>query len=239
MTFALFLTFSRTSIFVFLVISFVFLLIRFFQMRRLYHTEERLLAGKRLMILALFFMVFSVLSSAVLLPYVKTRFFTMSLKEEAIDLRFFYDKIALNIIKDKPLLGIGIGNFVNYSHNYPAFIRAANTMLKAGGQGSEIIPDWIYQPVHNIYLLIASEMGILGLLVFLLFLAKNLLPEVAKIFKTLIEINPFLFLVSSFLAIGLLDHYFWTLQSGSLMFWLSLALIGLHSSTDRTQVSGT
>ena len=238
LVFALFVSFSRTTIFVFLVISFLFLLVRFFQMRRLYLTEERLLAGKKLMILALFFIVFSALSSTVLLPYVKTRFFTISLKEEAVDLRFFYDKIAVKIIKDKPLLGIGVGNFVNYSHNYPAFFRAANAMLGAGGQASEIIPDWIYQPVHNIYLLIASEMGILGLLVFLLFMAKKLLPEVAKIFKTFAEINPLFFLFVGFLIIGLVDHYFWTLQSGSLMFWLGLALIGPHSLTDKAQPSG-
>jgi O-antigen ligase len=238
MVFALFVSFSRTTIFVFLIISFVFLLIRFFQMRQLYHTEERLLAGKRLMILALFFIVFSALSSTALLPYMKTRFLTISLKEEAIDLRFFYNKIALAIIKDKPILGIGVGNFVNYSQNYPAFLRAANAMLSGGGQGNIEIPSWLYQPAHNIYLLIASEIGILGLLVFLLFIAKKLLPEVGRIFKTSTEINSFLFLVSCFLIIGLLDHYFWTLQSGSLMFWFGLALIGPHSLTDKAQPSG-
>ena len=232
MVFALFVSFSRTTIFVFLVISFIFLLVKFFRLRQLYLTEERLLAGKRLMILALFFIVFSALSSTVLLPYMKTRFLTISLQEEAIDLRFFYNKIALNIIKNKPILGIGVGNFVNYSQNYPAFLRAANAMLGGGGQGNIEIPSWLYQPTHNIYLLIASEIGILGLLVFLLFIAKTLIGHIRYI-------SPMGFLFIGFLIIGLFDHYFWTLQSGSLMFWLGLALIGLHSSTDRTQVSGT
>lgn len=225
MVFALFVSFSRTTIFVFLLISFLFLLIRFFQLRQLYHTEERLLAGKRLMILALFFIVFSALSSTALLPYMKTRFLTISIQEEAVDLRFFYAKMAIAIIKEKPILGIGIGNFVNYSHNYPAFLRAATKLAASGGLTGGKIPDWIYQPAHNIYLLIASEIGILGLLLFLLFLIKKIKSEIKKLFKVLDEINPLIFLFIGFLVIGFADHYFWTLQSGSLMFWLGLALM--------------
>ena len=238
MVFSLFLTFSRGPILVFIFMSIIFLLVRFFQLRQLYHTEERLLAGKRLMFLALFFVVFSVLSTIILLPYIKNRFFTISLQEEAIDLRFFYNKIALVIIKEKPLLGVGIGNFVNYSQHYPAFLRAANAMLSGGGQGDVEIPDWLYQPVHNIYLLIASEIGILGALLFLLFLAKKAIQGIKQIFRELNEINALFFLFIGFLILGLSDHYFWTLQSGSLMFWLSLALISPHSLTDKAQPSG-
>ena len=219
--FGLFLTFSRGPILVFIFISMIFFLARFFQLRVQYHTEERLLAGKRLMLLALFFVVFSVLSTIILMPYIKNRFFIISLQEEAIDLRFFYNKIGLAIIKEKPLLGVGIGNFVNFSHNYPAFIRAANAML-SGGQGDVEIPDWLYQPVHNIYLLIASEIGILGLIVFLLFIIMRLIR--IPIRMTRID-NPFLFLVICYLLLGLSDHYFWTLQSGGLMLWIALGLL--------------
>jgi len=223
LVFGLFVTFSRESIFTFLFISFVFLLARFFQLRRLEHTEERLLAGKKLMILALFFVVFSLVSSLILLPQVKTRFFGFSLKEEAVDLRFFYNKMAIQIIKEKPVLGIGIGNFVNYSHNYPAFLRAA---AKMAGTDNEMIPIWIFQPVHNIYLLIASEIGIFGLLFFVLFILikvfKSIKPIKPKELFDVIGPMPFLFI--AFLIIGLSDHYFWTLQSGGIIFWLSLAL---------------
>lgn len=213
LVFGLFTTFSRESIFTFLFISFVFFLVRFFQLRILKNTEERLMAGKKLVVLVLFFIVSCVISSVILLPYVKSRFFTISLKEEAIDLRFFYNKMAIQMIKEKPILGIGIGSFVNYSHNYPAFLRAASKMA---GVDSKEIPDWIFQPVHNIYLLIVSEIGIFGFLFFALFI-------LIKIFKSA-KTSPMLFLFVAFLIIGLSDHYFWTLQSGGIMFWLALAL---------------
>jgi len=196
----------------------IFFLFRFFQLRQLSHIEERLLAGKRLMLLALFFVVFSILNTTVLMPYIKNRFFTISLQEEAIDLRFFYNKIALAIIKEKPLLGVGIGNFVNFSHNYPVFLKTANAMLSGGGQGDVEIPSWLYQPVHNIYLLIASEIGILGLIVFGIFLLFRLLGPAR--FK-----NPMWFVFIGFLVLVLSDHYFWTLQSGGIIFWIALGLL--------------
>jgi len=225
MTFALFLTFSRGPILVFIFITMIFLIARFFQLRQLYHTEERLLAGKKMMILAAIFVLSCVFSGIILFPYLKARFFKISLREEAIDLRFFYNKMALNMIKDKPFLGVGIGNFVNFSHNYPAFTRAANKVLNSAGESTNEIPEWIFQPAHNIYLLIASEIGILGAIIFCLFLLKKVFSGIGQIFKNLNEINPLFFLFIGFLILGLSDHYFWTLQSGSLMFWLSLALM--------------
>jgi len=223
--FALFLTFSRGPILIFLIISFLFLIVRFFQLRKLYHTEERLLAGKKLMILAVIFVFSCLISIVVLSPYLKSRFFTISLQEEAIDLRFFYNKMAVSMIKDKPLLGIGIGNFVNFSHNYPAFLRAAAKLAASGGLTGGQVPEWIYQPTHNIYLLIASEIGILGALIFLIFLFKKFTYGVGQIFKNLNEINPLFFLFIGFLILALSDHLFWTLQSGGIIFWLALALL--------------
>ncbi|OGZ32867.1 MAG: hypothetical protein A2V69_00635 [Candidatus Portnoybacteria bacterium RBG_13_40_8] len=225
LVFGLFLTFSRGAILVFLFISFTFLLTRFFQLRQLYHTEERLLAGKKLMILASFFVFFSLISGLIVLPYFKTRFTKISLEEEAIDLRFFYNKMALSMIKDKPFLGIGIGNFVNFSRNYPAFLRAAAKLAASGGLTGGQVPEWIYQPTHNLYLLIASEIGILGALIFLIFLFKKFTYGVGQIFKNLNEINPLFFLFIGFLILALSDHLFWTLQSGGIIFWLSLALL--------------
>jgi O-antigen ligase len=229
LVFGLFLTFSRGAILVFLFISFIFLLTRFFQLRQLYHTEERLLAGKKLMILASFFVFFSLISGLIVLPYFKTRFTKISLEEEAIDLRFFYNKMAISMIKDKPLLGIGIGNFVNFSHNYQAFLRAAAKLAASGGFTGGKIPDWVYQPAHNLYLLIASEIGILGALIFLIFLFKKFIYGFSQIFKNLNEINPLFFLFVGFLILALSDHLFWTLQSGGIIFWLAIGLTKSNS----------
>jgi len=203
--FGLFLTFSRTVIVVFLIGSLVMFLTQIL---------------KRMKIIKLFglFLVSCILVIIILFPYFKARFFTVSLDEQAIDLRFFYNKMALSMIKDKPLLGIGIGNFVNYSKNYETYLRAAGKMLEMGNQGEiKGVPDWVFQPVHNIYLLIGSEIGVFGLLAFLGFLGLILL-------RGLKGNSCFFFLLSCFLIIALADHYFWTLQQGGIMFWLAFAL---------------
>jgi len=231
--FGLFLTFSRGTIMVFLVGSLAMFLIEFFKLRKLEHTEQRLKNGKKLIKLFGLVIVSCALAVVILFPYIRARFFTISLQEQAIDLRFFYNKIALSMIKDKPILGIGMGNFVNYSHNYSTFLRAALKMLSISGPiaegdlGQNQIPDWIFQPEHNIYLLIASEIGILGLIIFLIFIGRILLQEIKKVFRGEI-VSCVLVLVFCFLIMALADHYFWTLQSGGIMFWLALGLIKIN-----------
>lgn len=65
-------------------------------------------------------------------------------------------EIASNIIKAHPVIGIGINNYAEVMHLYD------NT--------SERITSWFPNVVHNVYLLIASEIGIPGLCFFLLFI---------------------------------------------------------------------
>ena len=180
-----------------------------------------------MMILALFFVIFSIISAIVVLPYFKTRFVEISLKEEAIDLRFFYNKMSISMIKEKPILGIGIGNFADYSRNYPAFLRAANKLYNSGGSTGQQIPEWLYQPTHNIYLLIAAEIGIFGALSFVVFLLIRFIKGIRPIRPKELSglVGPMIFLFAGFLILGLNDHYFWTLQSGGIIFWLSLALM--------------
>jgi len=65
-------------------------------------------------------------------------------------------EIALNVIKSHPLIGVGVNNYAEVMHQYD------NT--------SERITSWFPMTVHNVYLLIAAETGIAGLLFFLVFL---------------------------------------------------------------------
>ena len=227
LVFALFLTFSRGTIMIFVFVSFVFFVARFFQLRELYHTDERLAMGKKMMILVLFFVVFSVFSTIMVLPYFKTRFTEISVNEEAIDLRFFYNKMAISMVRERPRSGIGIGNFADYSREYPAILRAANKLYNEGGLTDPEVPEWLYQPTHNIYLLIAAEISVFGALVFIVFLLINLIRSIRPIKpKELSDLyGPMIFLFIGFVILGLNDHYFWTLQSGGLVFWISLALI--------------
>jgi len=229
--FALFLTFSRVALTVFLVLSLIFFVIQFFKLRPLPHSKKRMFESKKLIKLFGLFLISCILCIIILSPYLKARFFTISMEEQALDLRFFYNKMAVTMIKDKPLLGIGIGNFVWHSQNYQAFLRAADKIAESVSGSEDGLPDWIYQPVHNIYLLIAAEIGLLGLVMFLLFIGSRLIGKIRSIrpIKTIAQMSPMAFVFIGFLIIGLTDHYFWTLQSGTLMFWLVLGLSKLDS----------
>src|SRR3989344_2945729 len=71
--------------------------------------------------------------------------------DQAIKLRAFYTKEALRT--NISLFGVGYGNFI-------AWLIRENPFL----------PAYAYQPVHNIFLLVYSETGILGISTFILFL---------------------------------------------------------------------
>ena len=131
----------------------------------------------------------------------------VSSSDQAVSLRVWYDKLGAETIKEN-LFGVGLGNFV--------------THLK---KIQPILPYWQYQPVHNIYLLIGAENGILALGLFLLFLFL-LSKEYFRTnnFKKLYQ-HSFFLIFSSFLIISFFDHFLWTSQAGNLMFWLVLSLI--------------
>ena len=76
-------------------------------------------------------------------PYVFARARIYS-EEPAVNLRWTYNKIGWEIIKQHPFLGIGIGNQVSYA--------ISNGLYQKYGLEQE----WQQQPVHNIYILIAS-----------------------------------------------------------------------------------
>ena len=71
----------------------------------------------------------------------------ISSREEAVQLRIFYNKESL---KSLNWFGVGPGNFVNW-----LMVKDPN------------LPRSLYQPVHNIYLLIYSETGIWGIVIYL------------------------------------------------------------------------
>jgi len=151
----------------------------------------------------------SVIFSALFMPYILARI-KISTSDEAVVLRNFYNKVSLN---EKPFWGVGIGNFVNW-------LKEINPGLKEN----------IYQPVHNIYLLIFSETGIPGLvlfILFLIFLIKNLLKgRYSRRFYRYGVLAVFL----SILFLGIFDHFLLTLQQGRLIFWMLLGFSSLMRS---------
>jgi O-antigen ligase len=80
---------------------------------------------------------------------------------------------------------------------------------------------WERQPVHNLYLLIASEIGVIGALAFCIFL----FALIARLIKNKsIEAGLALALLVGLLFFGLFDHFLWDIQAGKLMLWLVIAL---------------
>lgn len=205
--FGLFLTFSRAVIIVFLGVSSLFFLIAFLKLKKSLR--------RRIISLFLMFIVLCLLFVVLLWPVVSARFLGTSAKEQAVILRIYYNGIAFSAIQEKPLLGLGTGNFVWYLYKNYQFNNF-----------------WLYQPVHNIYLLIASEIGILGLIVFLIFIGKISLKGIGLVFKRQkmnekkLVLFTFYSLLFAFLTVSMVDHYLWTIQQGSFVFWGVLALIG-------------
>jgi O-antigen ligase len=79
------------------------------------------------------------------------------------------------------------------------------------------LPIYEYQPVHNLFLLIWVEAGIIGLLFFLIHLS-------AIIFFLYQRQNIGLVLIFALIVLSLFDHYFWTQYTGVMLWWLILAI---------------
>ncbi|MFH1523003.1 MAG: O-antigen ligase family protein [Patescibacteria group bacterium] len=111
-------------------------------------------------------------------------------------------KEAKIIIKNNWLFGAGIGNYT-----------LALNEQKPG------LSVFSYQPVHNVFLLILAEVGLLGLLGFLgLFgylgwLAWQRNPSMGL---------PILLAIAIMMMV---DHWFWSLHFGVLFFWMTMGLI--------------
>lgn len=110
-------------------------------------------------------------------------------------------KAALEIAAKNPLLGVGSGQFI------PQLAELDLTSL------AQIR---LLQPVHNVFLLILAENGLIGLFLF-----------AAVLFATARRINspPKLALYAAILIFLSVDHYLWTLHQGKMLLWLSLGYI--------------
>jgi O-antigen ligase len=124
------------------------------------------------------------------------------------ELRKVYQKNAEIIIFRHPLIGVGLGNFISTSKNITDYSKF----------------PWRLQPVHNLYLLIASEIGLLGLFLFLLTIFFYFFKRIS--FYSILN-SPLDLFFMAVLLISFFDHYFWTLRQGQLIFWLTFALASI------------
>ncbi len=126
------------------------------------------------------------------------------LEAKSLSERVEYLNQAKTLIKQHPLLGVGLGNFG---------IAVSETLVKHQ-------LSYYYQPVHNVFFLVASEIGLLGLAC-LLFLLGLLILDSLKIMQT--NSLP-LALLGALLMIMVFDHWLWSLHFGVLFFWFVLGI---------------
>jgi hypothetical protein len=201
----LFLTFSRTIIFLWFVgLMTRGLIIGLWPKYRSKFWYSAQMRNKLISILIVTCIVVS-LFTIFLWPDVISRI-KMSSGDEAVQLRIYYAKESLS--RGFNWFGAGAGNFIVWLKD-----KQPN------------LPEYLYQPVHNIYLLIYSELGIIGLICFLLLIFYSIYDfYVSNRFTDLYHYSFFLVFLS-ILAMGLFDHFLWTLQQGRFVLWLSIALI--------------
>jgi O-antigen ligase len=152
--------------------------------------------------------------SVILSPYVLSRA-KVSAQEPSVNYRLIYNQVGLDLIKNN-LFGVGIGNQVLHS--------VKNEIYQKFG----LDQVWQWQPVHNIYLLIAAEVGIVGGAALFIFLLGLLIPNLKFLISK--QISNFQLLISTIMLLalllfGLVDHFLWTLWPGQLMLWLVIGLL--------------
>lgn len=112
------------------------------------------------------------------------------------------------ILMRSPWFGVGLGNFIP---SLPLIYPQLRLLLHQPS-------SWWLQPVHNIYLLTATEAGLIGLLIFLVL-------SYSLFIRTFSSARSFsIYALLAILLTGLLDHYWLTLQQTQLLFSIIIGL---------------
>lgn len=125
----------------------------------------------------------------------------LSLSSESVLVRQDLNTNAVALWKSSPLFGVGLKNSIV---SLPGVMHTKQV--------------YFLQPIHNIYLLVLAENGIVGVLFFLWIIVKIFdrlryqYNQKGRI-VTLVKILSF----ASILLLGFVDHYFLTLQQGQLL----------------------
>lgn len=138
---------------------------------------------------------------------------TENTEVQSIGERVILTEIALRAARERPLVGLGAGNFGWYASDYLFY----QTDLDLRGDH-----------VHNVYLLAQAELGIVGSVLF----GSALLSGLLLALRRLDESRTFhmrLFIVCGtllFMVIGFFDHYPYTIFHYQLLWWGSLGIAG-------------
>lgn len=185
----IFFSFSRTSVLALVIFIICVFLISIYEKYKKGKLNQ-IITNKNLtiFIIALFIIIMFSLSQF------SQRVFSIDLQDESISMRSKLIEQSIKMININPVFGVGVNNFFN-------------NLDKEFNSPSEI------QPVHNIFLLIFAETGIIGFM----FLIALFIIAVKNIqgFITVLVI----------LVLGTFDHYLFTQQQGQLLFTIIVSLL--------------
>jgi O-antigen ligase len=135
---------------------------------------------------------------SIVMPIISTKILTrFSVGNESVEQRLELNTAAGKMFAINPLLGVGNGNYIIH--------------LPTSLSGDTA---WWLQPVHNIFLLVLAEDGIVGLLVLM-----GLMLRALKQRNKLLMLGLFAVVVT-----GFVDHYWLTLQQNQILLSILLTL---------------
>jgi len=151
---------------------------------------------------------------APLAPQIQRRFFSNF--RESLDFRTNHGTIAIDIWSRSPLVGVGLNNYSNTLAEYD--LPEVEIFLELGELARTALGIRSTAWVHNIYLLILGETGLIGLAGFIVFLAGAFLLALRGVARTSGDVQ----LVSIGLAVGMVGVYLHGIQESAL--WIDPVL---------------
>jgi O-antigen ligase len=150
------------------------------------------------------------LSFSIFKPFLFSR---ATISDQSSKDRVFYARTGLKMINNNPILGVGIGESMLHMQQY----------------SPQALQPWDIQPIHNYYLLAATELGVPGMLILLwiyIFHGKELFKKKITTLNTLL----FCIMIGIFVLMQF-DHYFYTLEQTQLLLWIILGVVAYETKT--------
>jgi O-antigen ligase len=119
---------------------------------------------------------------------------TTVLEQRSLNQRVGSAYEALDRIVMSPLLGTGLGTY---------------TLVSSQQHPDQ--PAWVYQPAHLMWLLMLSEIGVVGTLLFITFVVSAMWRNRNNSLA--------MGMLAVLLVVSVFDHYLWTSWSGVLLWW--------------------
>ncbi len=136
--------------------------------------------------------------------------------DESVVVRQKLNTFSTHVITGHALYGVGLGNFTKI------LSKEKNLAFFTG-----------IQPVHNVYLLAVSELGLVGvfgLIAAFIGIWKSIEKKMKSTHPDILVYKAAIIAVG---ILGMVDHYVWTLQQGQLLFFV---LVGLFLSSHTRRV---